>query len=980
MKRLTYILSTLLFVGVMCGLQVPQVQATTTIDGVTITEDTTWTKEADPYIITWYLEVYDGATLTIEPGTEVIFDEDNGNYLWVGYDGLLDVNGSKNDPVRFHLSSALQNQGSEASVEFDSASGELSHAEFGDGVNVQIADSDVTLTNTNHMGGDEHGLEVSGESSAVLEGALVENYEEAGVYVEGTSPQLEVASSTIRNNTRGIEFFVFGFGGGIGVSGLNTPSDTNGIITNSVIADNSNYGVEIDADPGEISVNARNNFWGDSSGPNHPSANPDGNGDKASEEVLVDPWLTNDPLTEPEGTPHSSVAFIPGFQGSRLYEHGSGINSNDLEQRWESNFYTDIPRLNLNKSGESINDIRVGEPIDNIPLFGSIHGSFIEFLEGLKEDESIENWRAFPYDWRKAQDAVVEEEIKYLEEGTYSMVDRVKKLAENSGTGKVTIVGHSNGGLVGKLLISRLKEQGKANLVDKLIMIGTPQIGTPKGIPGVLNGEGQEYFGGWVVDKSDAVDLARNMPGAHSLIPSRAYMDTVSRPPVTFDDNAGLYTDEYGSVVDDYSELTDFLLGAEGRRKPDSTQEPIRANESVLAQSQAVQDTLDDWQPPENVDVTEIVGWGMETIENTRYSVSNEMECDENYLAGTMECERFKKFGYKPLMTREGDGTVVWPSADYMETENHYLNLDKINSDSENRYNHAKITEISELQNVISDIVAGNPIQFSDKVLKMKPDSSTLDSTLRFSVHSPVDITVTNSSGEKVEIKKSQESGLAYPVEEITNSTYLEYGEGKYIFVPANGEYEIILDGTGTSTFTFNAQEVSGTGDVMASTTFKHVPVSTSTEASVDLDKDNLASSTLSLDYDGNGSEDKEFKTGLGIVTISHIRDAIDGADIHHGIENAINAKVDSIERSIDKDKYKQVRKKAEKLIQFVDKHSQIKKKGKKKGRKNKRKKNRGNGKKKGANRSGKQPKINSEDGDTIESLLRKFKNRFYEK
>lgn len=310
-------------------------------------------------------------------------------------------------------------------------------------------------------------------------------------------------------------------------------------------------------------------------------------------------------------------------------------------------------------------------------------------------------------------------------------------------------------------------------------------------------------------------------------------------------------------------------------------------------------------------------------------------------------------------MTREGDGTVVWPSADYMGADNHYLNLDKVNTDSENRYEHVNITETSELQSVINSIITERSIEFSGGIQKTKPNSSTLNSTLRLSVHSPVDIAVSNDRGEKVMVQKSAESKLQYPIEEIRNSTYIEFGEGKYIFVPADGAYDIDLKGTGTGTFSFEAQKVSSDGEVMASTTFQHLPVATSTEASVDLDKNNLASSTLSLDYNGDGDRDKEFKPGLGIVTIGHIRDAITKAEIDSGIEKAISVRVDSIEEVVNKGKFKQVRKKAERLIRFVKKHSKVK-----------------SGKKK----KGKRQKINSEGGDTIVSLLGKFKDRLYEK
>ncbi len=46
---------------------------------------------------------------------------------------------------------------------------------------------------------------------------------------------------------------------------------------------------------GGIQVDARNNWWGDSTGPYHPQLNPDGLGDEVGDNILFDPW-TQDTL------------------------------------------------------------------------------------------------------------------------------------------------------------------------------------------------------------------------------------------------------------------------------------------------------------------------------------------------------------------------------------------------------------------------------------------------------------------------------------------------------------------------------------------------------------------------------------------------------------------------------------------------------------------------------------------------------------
>jgi len=55
------------------------------------------------------------------------------------------------------------------------------------------------------------------------------------------------------------------------------------------ISSNTGYGVR-SIDP-SVTVNADSNWWGDSTGPYHPSTNPSGLGDSVSDYVDFDPWL-----------------------------------------------------------------------------------------------------------------------------------------------------------------------------------------------------------------------------------------------------------------------------------------------------------------------------------------------------------------------------------------------------------------------------------------------------------------------------------------------------------------------------------------------------------------------------------------------------------------------------------------------------------------------------------------------------------------
>ena len=66
-------------------------------------------------------------------------------------------------------------------------------------------------------------------------------------------------------------------------------------------------------------LDARNNWWGDPSGPFHPTLNPAGQGNRVSDNVLFDPWLTSpdgappappSPLLEPQPAPQTAPAPV----------------------------------------------------------------------------------------------------------------------------------------------------------------------------------------------------------------------------------------------------------------------------------------------------------------------------------------------------------------------------------------------------------------------------------------------------------------------------------------------------------------------------------------------------------------------------------------------------------------------------------------------------------------------------------------------
>lgn len=206
---------------------------------------------------------------------------------------------------------------------------------------------------------------------------------------------------------------------------------------------------------------------------------------------------------------YSNVLFLPGVMGSRLYEQ-NGLTEKEL---WVSRSDANHTRLSLNNQGKSANSIYTKNDtqrpagdgdetgvMDDIYSF-NIYQSFLDDLEKWKTDDKIiEDYAFIPYDWRLSLDDVitngvadVDGKLAYNTSQDFSESFILKKLEElqiSSRTGKVTLIGHSNGGLVIKALVQKLKDTGNPlyDQIDKIILIAVPQVGTPKAFVDLLHG------------------------------------------------------------------------------------------------------------------------------------------------------------------------------------------------------------------------------------------------------------------------------------------------------------------------------------------------------------------------------------------------------------------------------------------------------------------------------------------------------------
>ena len=123
---------------------------------------------------------------------------------------------------------------------------------------------------------------------------------------------------------------------------------------------------------------------------------------------------------------------------------------------------------------------------------------------------------------------------------------------------------------------------------------------------------------------------------------------------------------------------------------------------------------------------------------------------------------------------------------------------------------------------------------------------------LVISVHSPVLVSLTDDEGKQTGIFPLPDSDLYYTQEDIPGSSVQFGGEGKYIFVPGEGRYEVSVEGIGTGTFAIEIEETEDD----AFMAIANIPVTPDTKAFLAIENGLENTSPLVLDKEGDGEED----------------------------------------------------------------------------------------------------------------------------
>ena len=611
---------------------------------------------------------------------------------------------------------------------------------------------------------------------------------------------------------------------------------------------------------------------------------------------------------------YSSVAFFPGIKASYLYGAGT---LGDAE-RWLPNIGVggngDIAHLNMNPDGTSVDNsiyTKDGDIILNAYNVQPVYQGFPEAMNALVADGTIQAWKPIAYDWRLsyvdilARGIMAGDHISYLDAtDTPYIYNEIRKLADTSLSGKVTIIAHSNGGLLAKAFLADLEARHDPLLqkIDLLVLVAVPQLGTPKALLPTLHGAENELsvFPTWIND-SYMRRASQFTPGAYSLLPSQKYFTQTANagygPIVKFSstlnalaetiryrDQLGYtsgsiasvfdYRNRYGSDIDSYAELSEYLRGVEGRKVPafDDVENPVLLSQTLLNNANSTHDVLDNWKAPDinndgipDIKVVQIAGLGLSTIRGVEY---NAYKTATGCVPATGTCGAFYGAHADPLFEASGDGTVVLSSATLMPVETYYVNLKgyngaKIDPSGVKTREHSNLMGSQSILSTVNDLVKHMPVTNIPYVTQTAPQPGDL---LVLEMHSPVAMDVYDNKGGHLGKKVDVVTGVTYIENTIPNAAYMTVGESTYITLDPTSTSTVKLDGLATGTFTLKLKKYVGS-TLTSTTTYSDVPVTAALLGQFNLGP-SASLPTLPLDTNGDGTVDITVaKDGTPIAT-----------------------------------------------------------------------------------------------------------------
>ncbi|MBI3572243.1 hypothetical protein HY091_01770 [Candidatus Kaiserbacteria bacterium] len=917
--RTLFLLCSILCVGVAASAQSAEAA---TVAPVVVSADTEWTTAGSPIEVLEPLTISPGATLTIDPGVVVKFFNNPFGEAAIEVNGTLNAGSTSDSSTVVFTSIADDSVGGDTNGD-----GTATDPEQNRWGAIQFAGTDATST-LEHIRFRYAG--VAGDANSTLLSVQSSGGYVGNVYVL-TGARVLIADSVFEN--------VPGYQVYMGSQGLldlendlfqgenyiarlwtsSSPSPTTLLMHQSSI--DGLRGAALDYYLGTFSVHMENNWWGDASGPYWAALNPNGLVNVGFNEptmVSVLPFLACDSFASGCGAPKvSSVLFLPGIEGSRLYTRDTLLGNE--HQLWEPTLSTDLPPLALNADGSSKAQIYTKDIVDSIQahnrsastiagLFDTleVYGTFEQFMDGLVATGTIKEWRAYPYDWRyDVFDIVQNGTLTEQPDGSITRVylaDVLKQMASNSATGKVTIVAHSNGGLLAKALAITLGADAP-KYIDRIIMIGTPQYGTPSSIGALLHADNFADIPSLIINQTAARAVASTMPGAFGLLPAPAYFARIADPVATFDATslAGKYAESYGATTTNYSALANFLSDPAHLDAtvgdPGALTTPLALSPTLLQKAQATHAQLDAWTPPSGIAVTAIAGWGQKTLKTLAYTTGTKYSCDS--VSGVFSCGVRQVLEHAPVNTQDGDDTVIDASALGDTAGKAYFDTSAFFHATRKNIVHQNLTAASPIQNIVESILEGKN-SLGSFISSTRPPGGLNPITI-ISTRSPVNIVATDASGNRTGILPMPGTDFTGLLEDVPGSSVQTFGDEEYLYLPAGGSYTISMQAYAGGYATLNVGAEQADGSASTTVSFRNIPLIASTTATFSVSNGTVGA--VSVDEDGNGSSDFTYTPGAPVLSptqlIAYLRSYINTLGAAQGVKTDLSKALDKVEANL---------------------------------------------------------------------------------
>ncbi|MFD2611272.1 lipase/acyltransferase domain-containing protein [Paenibacillus gansuensis] len=304
------------------------------------------------------------------------------------------------------------------------------------------------------------------------------------------------------------------------------------------------------------------------------------------------------------------ILIVPGFGGTSLFHYN---NEGEMENVWMNYNVSDTARHMLQSPSGEPDDVFFKDQNGGLWGISDIAPESEMLGQDKYFDLMIEDLRAEGYTSGNTLFGVPYYFIRDNTEAAGLLKRKIDQAISKTGSSKVMLISHSNGGLIVK---EAMMDPNYAKKTGKWITMGTPWLGAPASLKSWIDGYDLDIP---ILSNSVGRQLAMHSPSAYGLIPSPGYFHTSNYMPVLtyLQKNSDERNDHRFVNIDSYAKMKDFLSRVNhGQDYP-----YLDFNEELMNRALSKHQSYYD-APLTDVPFYNISGYGMNTIGSYRYTHS----------------------------------------------------------------------------------------------------------------------------------------------------------------------------------------------------------------------------------------------------------------------------------------------------------------------------------------------------------------------